>query len=503
LGADRVDIDYYALAPDLIVAGTVLLVLVLDLLPVQKYWTAAVGLTGLFAAALPLLALALFEDDLPISMFDGSYVVDDFALVMKGVFLATAFLSLLLAVGYLESDRYYQGEFYFLLLASVFGAMVMASSRDLLTLFVALELVSAPAFLLAGWRKGDIRSNEAALKYFIIGVVSAAIMVFGMSLVYGVTGTQTFEGIRQASVVLDVDTEPIFIIGVLFVLFGFGFKVAAVPFHFWAPDTYQGAPTPVSAYLSVGSKAAGFVGLLLVCYLAFFEMRDIWGPALWIIAVASMTIGNLGALRQTNLVRLLGYSSIAQAGFILVPFAMAFALDLDGLEEAFFATITYLIIYLFMNLGAFAVVIAGSRKVGSAEIGDWRGMSTYAAGLAGLAVVFFFSLAGIPPLAGWFAKFVMFRSVLNDPTNVWAAVLAGIAVINAVIAFYYYARVVKAVWMDPVPETVSTQEAAARELDPSLYLALGLTAVAVIAIGFFPGLAAWFGEAAQGLAIGP
>ena len=499
------DIDYVGLLPELILAGTVIAVLLADLTPVPKHWTAALGLTGLFATAIPVLWLGLVDDAGPRAMFDGSYVVDEFALVMKGVFLIAGFVTLLLSVAYLESDRrYYEGEFYFLLLSSVAGAVVMASSRDLLTLFIGLELVTAPTFMLAGWRKGDIRSNEAALKFFVIGVASAAILAFGMSLVYGVTGHQTFAGIRDAIAAGTFDdAEPVFLIGVIFILLGFGFKVAAVPFHSWAPDTYQGAPTPVTAYLSVSSKAAGFVGLLLVCYLAFGEVRDIWGPAIWVIAVLSMTVGNLGALRQTNLVRLLGYSSIAQGGFILVPFAMAFSLDEAGLEEAFFATVTYLIIYLFMNVGAFAAVIAGSRKVGSAEMEDWAGLGSYAPALGGLMVLFFFALAGIPPLSGWFAKFVMFRAVLNDPGDVWAVVLAAIAAVNAVIAFYYYARVSKAVWFDPVPAAISPQEAAERRVAPALVLALGVSALVVLAMGFFPGLASFFGEAAALLAAAP
>ena len=200
----------------------------------------------------------------------------------------------------------------------------------------------------------------------------------------------------------------------LFVLVGFGFKVAAVPFHFWAPDTYQGAPLPVAAYLSVGSKGAGFVGLLTICYSAFAGARDIWGPALWILAALTMTLGNLTALRQTNVVRLLGYSSIAHAGFMLVPFAMAAAFEGAALQDAFFGSLTYLLVYAFMNLGAFAAVIAVAERTGSGEIDDWAGLARYAPGLASLLGVFFFSLAGIPPLAGWFAKFVMFKAVLGD-----------------------------------------------------------------------------------------
>ena len=501
--------DYHAIAPELIIGATLLAVIATDLLAPEgrKYLAGVVGLVGLAAAAIPLLTLATCgelatcSEAGPRVMFGGSYVVDDFALVLKALFIVTGVVTLLLSVGYIEEDRYYQGEFYFLVLASVAGAVVMASSRDLITLFVGLELVSGPAFLLSGWRKGDVRSNEAALKFFLIGVLSAAILLFGMSLVYGMTGALTFEGIREASVA--VADEPAFVLGVVFVLVGFGFKISAVPFHFWAPDTYQGAPTPVAAYLSVGSKAAGFVGLLTVCYLAFAEVADVWGPALWLLAALTMTLGNVTALRQTNVVRLLGYSSIAHAGFILVPFAMAAEFDAAGLEEAFFASVTYILVYAFMNLGAFGAVIAAAAKSGSGEIDDWAGMGRYAPGVAALLGLFFFSLAGIPPLAGWFAKFVMFKAVLGVASNPWAVSLAVIAAVNAVIALYYYARVIKTVFMDPVPVTAPADEAATRPVSRPLALALGLTAVVVVVTGFLPQVLAFFGEAAKALALGP
>ena len=499
--------DYHALLPELILAGTVLAVLLIDLTAAPKYWSAAVGLVGLFVAAIPVLTLG-FCDSLSFcsapldgsrALFAGSYVVDTFSLVLKGLFIGGAFISILLSVGYLESGRFWQGEFYFLLLASAFGAVVMASSRDLITIFVGLELVTGPTFLMAGWRKGEARSNEAALKFFIIGVLSAALLLFGMSLVYGVTGELTFSGIRAASAGIEGGVEALFTIGVLFTLLGFGFKVSAVPLHFWTPDTFEGAPTPVTAYLSVVSKAAGFVGLLVICYLAFANVRSIWAPALWILAAVSMTVGNLVALRQTNIVRLLGYSSIAQGGFMLVPFGAAVAADASAvqLQDAFFATVTYLLIYAFMNLGAFAVVIAVRNRLQSAELDDWSGLFHYAPGLATLLAIFFLSLAGVPPLGGWFAKFVMFRSAFSLGGG-WAIALAVIAAINAVIGFAYYARVVRAAWFENVPERVPADELRGILVVPSLRLALGLTAVAVVVIGFFPDVVGGLGDLTTG-----
>jgi len=489
------EIDFLALAPELIIVATLLGVLALDLvLPrAQKFWTATLAVAGTALALLPLGLLAIQGET--ISMFDGSYVVDEFALVLKGLFLVSAYVVFLMSHHYIESDRYYQGEYYFLLLTSVLGSLVMASSRDLIVLFIGLELVTIPLFMLAGWRKGDVKSNEAALKYFILGVLSTAMLLYGMSLLFGLTGEVTFSGIAAAT--QGMSGEPILVIAILLMMVGFGFKISAVPFHFWAPDTYEGAPTPVTAYLSVNSKAAGFVAMLMVMYQALPDASDIWAPALWLLAALSMTIGNLSALRQTNIVRLLAYSSIAQAGFMLVPFAAAAVAGAD-LEEAFGATLIYLVIYAVMNLGAFAVVIAGARRTQSGEISDWAGLARVDTTLGVMAAVFFLSLAGIPPMAGWFAKFEMFRSVMiADPATV---ALAVIAAVNSVIAFYYYARVIKSVWLDD-PKGEFVDDAAA-EPAGSLKLALGVAVVLTLAIGVYPTIATFVREAAQVLATG-
>jgi NADH-quinone oxidoreductase subunit N len=487
-------LDYLALAPELIVVVTMLVVFTLDMiLPrPQKYWTATAAVAGTALALIPLGLLAV--DGQVRSMIDGSYVVDEFALVLKGLFLVSAYIVFLMSHHYIESDRYYQGEYYFLLLASVLGSLVMASSRDLIVLFVGIELVTGPVYLLAGWRKGDLKSNEASLKYFILGVLSSAILLYGFSFLYGLTGEITFSGLATATA--GMADEPALIMAVLFLVVGFGFKISAVPFHFWAPDTYEGAPTPIAAYLSVNSKAAGFVAMLLVMYLALPGVAAVWAPALWALSVLSMTVGNLSALRQTNIVRLLAYSSVAHAGFMLVPFAAAAVAGAD-LKEAFAATVIYLVIYAVMNLGAFAVVIAGANRTKSGEITAWSGLGAVDSRLAFLVAVFFFSLAGIPPLAGWFAKFVMFRAVIIAG-GVSTVVLAVIAAVNAVIALYYYARVVKAVWLD----AAVTELDGAADQAGSLKLALGVAAVLTVAIGFFPAIATFVGDASRILASG-
>ena len=492
------DIDYHALLPEIILATTVLVTLVVDITTRKKYLVAVTAMVGMFAAFIPVLTLAFCGslDFCTVTgadrvMFDGSYVVDSFALVLKGVFIFAAFIALLLSVGYLESDRYYEGEYYFLLIASALGAVVMASSRDFVTMIVALELVSGPAFLLAGWRKGDPRSNEAAIKFFISGVLALALLLMGVSLVYGLTGTQQFD--QLAAVSSDVADIPLFTMGVIFILLGFGFKVSAVPFHFWTPDTYEGSPSPVTAWLAVGSKGAGFVGLLTVAYLAFPTVTDVWGPVLWLVSFLSMTIGNIVAIKQTNVLRLLGYSSIAQAGFMLAPFGAAAASGSDDLAQAFWATVTYFVIYAVMTLGAFAAVIIVGSRVGSYELKDWGGLISWAPGLSIALAIFFMSLAGIPPLAGWFAKFAMFQATIGVG-NWWGYSIAIAAALNAVIAFVYYAKVVKVTFMDPVPEGVDIEALERTEVPGPIGFAVGLTAFGVILLGVFPGLAANLGE---------
>jgi NADH-quinone oxidoreductase subunit N len=363
-------------------------------------------------------------------------------------------------------------------------------------LFIGIELVTGPLYMLSGWRKGDAKSNEAAMKYFILGVLSTAILLYGMSFLYGLTGEITFSGLAVKTA--EMAGEPALTMAIVFVIIGFAFKISAVPFHFWAPDTYEGAPTPIAAYLSVNSKAAGFVAMLLVMYLALPGVTEVWAPALWLLAALSMTIANLSALRQTNIVRLLAYSSVAQAGFMLVPFAAAAVAGAD-LEEAFSATLIYLVIYAVMNLGAFAVVIAGARRTESGELSAWSGLSRVDPVLSVLIAVFFFSLAGLPPLAGWFAKFAMFRSVIIAGGAATVA-LAVIAAINAVIAFYYYAKVVKTVWLDDRVGEFAGDIAGPQP--GSLNLAMGISLVLTVAIGFYPALVTFVSDASRVIASG-
>jgi NADH-quinone oxidoreductase subunit N len=482
-------VDFHALAPEIILTGALVLMLVADLVVTgrNRAIVSTIGIVGVLAALVPVLTLA--ADGADRSMFNGAYVVDNYALVFKAFFLVVAYVTILLSVDYIREGDYHEGEYYFLILTSVLGMLVMGSARDLLSIFVALETISIPTYMLAGWRKHDVRSNEAAVKYYIFGVLSSAVMLYGMSLVYGVTGSTLLREIAAEAGALG-DAQPLFLVAIAFTLVGFAFKVSAVPFHFWAPDTYEGAPTPVAAFLSVASKAGGFVAIMSLVFVGFFGNAEVWQPVLWVFAALSMTVANVVALRQTNIVRMLAYSSVAQAGFMLVPLAVA-AESASAATSAFEATIVYLLVYGAMNLGAFAVVIAVARRTRSGEISSYAGLFQYAPGLAVLMSMFLFSLAGIPPLGGWFAKLVMFRAVLDAGTT-WAVVLGVVAAVNAVVAFFYYAGVARQMWFEPAV----VEDRSPIRVPPALGLGIALSAVAVLVIGVYPQAVARLGELA-------
>jgi NADH-quinone oxidoreductase subunit N len=474
-GFDRPVIDWHALAPDLVVVAVLCLVLVADLvLPDdRKGLLPSLAGLGLLGALGPVLTLAV--DGADRTMFGGAYAVDNFALVLKALFLVAGYVVVLLSTNYIAEGDYAEGEYYFLLLSSILGMTIMASARDLVTIFVALEMLSIPAYLLAGWRKRDRKGNEAGVKYYLMGVFATGVLLYGMSLLYGVAGTTQLAGIGEA--LATGESVPVITLAIVFVVAGFAFKVSAVPFHTWAPDTYEGAPTPITAFLSVSSKAAGFVALLQIVLIGFAEQPEVVRPLMWVLAVLSMTIGNVVALRQTNLVRMLAYSGISQAGFMLAPLAVVGQIGGDTLTSV----VTYLLIYAAMNLGGFTVVMAVARKTGSAEISTFGGLINYAPSLAVLMSVFLFSLAGIPPLGGWLAKFVVFRAVVDANTG-WAYVLAVVMAVNSVISLAYYANVSKEMWMNPAPDgdeapvRVPVSLTAALTITAGLTLAFGVTA---------------------------
>jgi NADH-quinone oxidoreductase subunit N len=429
-----VNIDYHALLPVEIVAATILLVLVVDLfLPLRakaaSMWVGFVGVGAALGAVISLVGGGARV------VFGGAYVVDAFTLIFQGFFLIAAMVVLLISYRYLRDGGFYQGEYYFLLLTAFLGCTLMPASRNLLMLFLALELVSAPGFLLAAFRKSDIRGNEGGLKFFIIGVLSTAVMLYGMSLIYGLTGRLELHAIAQGLTGLTGARETLADVAIVFVVIGFAFKVSAVPFQFWAPDTYEGAPVPVAGFLAVASAAAGFAGLLQLMFVAFVGQATFWAPIFAVLSVLTMTLGNLVALRQTQTIRLLAYSGIAQSGYILLPFALVSA-DAAVNHTAFQAAVVYILIYAVMNIGAYAVSTAVAERHPSLQIEDFAGLARTAPLLAVAMTAFMVSLAGVPPTGGFWGKLAIFAAAIQrGGVGPW---LAGIMVINSVISVGYY-----------------------------------------------------------------
>ena len=483
-------IDYFGLAPELVLAGGLCLVLMLDLfIDERKKWMlTAISSFTLLAAMVPVLMLALSETEVR-TMFDGRYVVDNFSLVMKAVFLLAGYVVVLLSSSHIEQGEYWRGEYWFLLLTSLLGMLMMASSRDLVSIFVALEFLSIPAYMLAAWRKRDPKSNEAGVKYFLLGVFASAVMLYGMSLMYGVANSTLLTEIG-AKFTATGEFSSVHALAVVFVVVGFAFKVSAVPFHTWAPDTYEGAPTPVTAFLSVASKAAGFVALVVLLYTAFPLAQDIWQPFIWVLSALTMTIGNVLALKQHNIVRMIAYSSISQGGFVLMPLAVA-GLSGSG-TTALRSVVLYMIIYAATNLGVFAIILAVSNKTRSGEVSSYGGLFSYAPALGVLMTLFLASLAGIPPFGGWIAKFVAFQSLIQSQST-WGYALAIVGAVNSVVAFGYYGNVMREIWMRPVPDSDTT----AISVPGSLKLALVITTGATLVFGILPGVGLYFADLAE------
>ena len=432
-------IDYLAIAAPLTIALVALVVLVADaFLPAGRRvvtgWVAAAGLAGAGLLLLPLVGQRHETFCVPgggLVLPSCSYVVTEVTLVFQALVVAGALVCVLLSLDTVRDSALPAGEYFFLLLASVSGALTLAASRDVLTLVVALEVVSLPAFALVALRRYDSRSSEAALKLFLVSVVSTAVMLFGLSLVYGVTGAVHLD--RVATALEDPVRPPVLALGVTLALAGFGFKVAAVPFHFWAPDAYEGAPVPVAAYLSVVSKAAGFAGLALLLTEGFAPYADTWAPAVAVVAAVTMTVGNLAALRQTRAVRLLAWSSVAQSGYMLVPLGSAGG---DGaVADVLPATVAYVLAYGVMNLGAFSVVTLVGRHRAANALADYRGLARTEP-LSAFALAFSLAcLAGLPPgLLGLFAKVVVFRAPVDQGVGWLAVVMA----VNVVVGLVYY-----------------------------------------------------------------
>jgi NADH-quinone oxidoreductase subunit N len=483
--------DFFYLLPELIVISGALLVLAVDIvLPAQSrmsptpdvasvsdhilLWVAL----GTFVAAGIALVPAAGQN---ITIARGLLAVDGFGFYFRVLFIGSAAITLLMSPGYLRAEGAPRGEYYFLVLCATVGMMFIAGAIDLITIFIGLETMAISFYVLAGYIRPSRRSNEAAIKYFVLGAFSLGILLYGMSLLYGLTGSTHLRTI--AAVLAASGGGPMLLLAVILLVAGLGFKIAAVPFHMWAPDVYEGAPTPITAFLSVGSKAASFAMLLRIFVegLPAFRVEGLgvlfgerfgWRAFFYVIAILTMTVGNIAALTQGNIKRMLAYSSIAQAGYVLIGVVAGAA---RGIEAA----LVYLLVYAFMQLGAFAVVVMLRRRdVIGDELKDLTGLSRTHPAAAVAMLIFMLSLGGIPPTAGFMAKLWIFGAAIESGY----IALAVIGVLNSALSLYYYVRVVVFMWIageERVAEPIT--------LPPALAGALLVTVVGTIGFGVYPG----------------
>jgi NADH-quinone oxidoreductase subunit N len=427
-------VSFYLLLPECALAVLAVVLLVADLLTSDKAksWLAYLAVAGLVVSA----ALVLIVGQTPGVSFAGTLAVDALSTVFQLIALAAAAIVILSSIDYLRRRSRYQGEFYALVLFATLGAMFLASGNELITLYVAIELTSISQYVLAGFLKGEQRSSEAGLKYLLLGALSSAVLLYGIALLYGATGT-TF--LRDVAKALSIgQPSPMALLGVALLIAGFGFKMAVVPFQMWVPDVYQGAPTPTTAFLSVASKAAGFVVVLRVFGVGLQPVGNLWAVAFAGLAAITMTIGNVSALRQTNVKRMMGYSSIGQAGYALTGLAAARHATATGL-------IFFLIAYAMTNLGAFVAIIYFSNRLASDDLADYAGLSRRSPGMAFVLTVCLLSLVGLPPMVGFWSKVYLFLSVF-DVGLVW---LVAIGLLNSALAAFYYLKVVHAMYLKP------------------------------------------------------
>ncbi|WP_374686719.1 NADH-quinone oxidoreductase subunit N [Promineifilum sp.] len=473
-------IDYLVLLPLLLVAGMGMLLMFIDLLNGETARRAAPALTvaGLFGALIS--SVALWDSNRTAFTVPGGFpmlVADNFAMALNVIFAITGILTVLLAVNYLQRTGHDRPEFYMLMLFSLSGMMLMGMANDLILIFLALELLSIPLYIMAGLAWPRPESEESAMKYFVLGAFSSAIFVYGIALIYGATGTTALPGVVAA---LNAGGATLLALaGAAMILVGFGFKVAAAPFHMWTPDVYEGAPTVVTAFMSVGAKVGGFAALLRILIVALPMLGPTWTTAVSVLAALTMIVGNFLAIVQPNIKRMLGYSSIAHAGYILIAVA-ASATNPDGVSAALF----YMFAYAFTNLGAFAVAVAVERKENvGVLLDDYKGLAKRYPWIAIAMAFFMLSLTGVPPTGGFAAKFFVFRSAIESGL-LW---LTLVGVVTSVISGYYYLRVVFLMYMyDGEGEMV---------LKPALVSAVVVAALATLLLGLLPGT--WFDLARQ------
>lgn len=467
---DTVAVNWTAvepILPELLLIGIGVLLIGFDLfMPRQRQllpWLTVVGC---------LTALAMILGSQPAVSFGGMFLTDGYAMVFKTICLGAVILTALMSESFCRVIGLRQGEYYSLMLFSLVGMLMMASAGDLMVLYLGLELMALPVYVLVGLHKRESRTSEAAVKYFLMGMFASALLLFGMSLLYGLTGTTEITRIAALVGSAQLSANPALLAALGLLLAGLCFKVAVAPFHLWTPDVYEGAPTIVTALMSVGPKAAGFAIFGRVLFFGLPQLHDHWGPVLAVLALLTMAVGNITALCQRSLKRMLAYSSIAHAGYALLGL-------LAGTTEGMAATMTYLFIYLFMNLGAFAILMLLAEPGQPHEsLDDCKGLATRHPLAAALMLVFLFSLTGIPPTGGFIGKFYLLKAAFSAgyPLTVVGAVLF------SAISAYFYLRVVRYMYMDEPQQT-----AAALVFSPGMLAALGICLLGVLGSGFFPG----------------
>ncbi|MCX7598542.1 MAG: NADH-quinone oxidoreductase subunit N [Armatimonadetes bacterium] len=460
--------DISLISPELVVAAIAFAVLVADLV-FPRAWRKEIALLaglGLVAALLPTASL---WGRGPVSEFSGAFLVDNLALALKLLFTAAGAMTVLMSADYFMGLRKGFGEYFALLCFFVLALCFMASAGDLIVLYIAFELSSITGYLLAAWLRDDPKSNEAGLKYFIYGAAASGVMLFGISLLYGLTGTLEIRGLADR---LAANSSVLGGVAAAMVLAGLGYKIAMWPFHWWAPDVYEGAPTPVTAFLSVGPKIAGLALIVRVMAAIQASAPDAWPAVIALLAIITMFTGNLLAIRQANVKRMLAYSSIAHAGYLLIGVVVAW-FNPTGLQ----ALVFYAVVYVFMNLGAFAVALIVEAQSGNSLIESFAGLAQRAPVLAAAMTVFLLSLTGIPPTGGFVGKLLLFGAAISVP-KLWLLALAGI--VNTAISLYYYMNIARAMFLMPAGEE------RLERVPGALTAALVVAIVAVLAMGVAP-----------------
>ena len=418
-------------------------------------------------------------------VFTGMFSADGYATFFKFILYTAAILTILLSIrssckcpGSVDNKSSLSGEYYVLILFALSGMMVMASGRDLLSLYIGMELMSLPIYALVAFKNSDKRSIEGAMKYVILGAFSSAVMLFGISLIYGFTGTTELSGVADAFLAGGLNV-PAVSLAVVMLVAGFGFKIAGVPFHMWAPDAYEGAPTPITAFMSTASKAAAFAMMLRVFMEGLYPLYDDWYVLLAVVSVASMAYGNFVAIAQKNIKRMLAYSSIGHAGYVLLGL-------ISGTTEGVASVIFYMAVYTFMNFGIFAVIMLIGKGKGE-KIEDYTGLAKRRKGLAAVMLIFLFALAGIPPMAGFMAKFYVFVALIHQGM----LTIAVIGVLMSAVAAYFYIRVVMVMYMkEPVGELEIRKS-------KSVSAVLIVSLVGVIVLGVYPDILIIFADMAS------